>query len=408
MSATNDLEQAPPRPGWPLRALNAVGSAFGGRMPALDAKRLWADAQRAATGGDGEIAFPEAREALEVLIDCANTAPLTTVGRLAVRTDRQLALEHLLRVRADADAHPDDAAPALPPVVIASLPRTGTTVLHRLLALHADARWPRMWELVRPFPAPTDLSDDPRIALAVRDARQAERAMPGLSKIHALDPVGPDECHYLLSQTSCTAAFDAQLGSAAYMRWYLAQDLRWTYAHHQQCLKMLQRHVGGAFWLLKTPLHLFGLDALRETYPDARLIVTHRAPSEVAGSCCSLYEHTQAMFVRGADPVAIGAQWLDTWGTAIDRAVEAVARWPADRVVHVPYAAVLADPVAEVDRIVTALGLPADPGLADRVAQWTAAEANRKDRHGAHRYTVERYGLTAGRVDERFAAWHHG
>jgi hypothetical protein len=387
-----------PRLSWPLRALNRLGSIVP-RWPALDPARLWDDAVRAV--GD-DRPWPEAQQALATLLEHADAAPLSSLGRLALASDLPTQLEQLLKVRR---AGVDEQQPVLPPVFIVALPRTGTTLLHRLLSLHAHARWPRLWELVRPHPAPEDLQHDPRIALAETAVRQARALMPGLDQIHAMDARGPDECHFLLAHTSCSAAYDAQLPVPGYMRWFFEQDLRWTYRHHRRCLLLMQRHLPGAFWLLKTPLHLFGLDALREIYPDARLVVTHRAPREVAGSCCSLYASARAIYVPEVEPATLGAPWLETWGRATSRAEQALRSWSPSQVVHVDYRALLRDPVGSVEQIVERLSLPDDPGLSERVKRWSEQPQHHKDRHGAHRYELEDYGLRAEQVDERFSAW---
>ena len=387
---------------WPLRLINGIGGLAGRGWPALRVDRIW---DQVAAAVDDPRPFPEAREALGVLLDHANAAPLSPVGRLSLKATLPVALEQLLRVR---KAVPDPGAPIAPPVFIAALPRTGTTLLQQLLSLHSGARSPRMWELLRPWPAPREPpaeADAARIALAEKMAADARRTMPALDRIHPLNATAPDECYYLLAHTACCAAFDAQLPVRGYTRWFLERDLRWTYEHHRRSLILLQRHVEGAFWLLKTPLHLFGLDALAAIYPDARLIVTHRDPVEAVPSCCSLYEAARTVYVRAVDPATLGPPWLETWGTATERAAAALQTWPADRVVHIAYADLVRDPVATIDAVLTSLRLPEDGALPDRVARWIADPAHRKDRHGAHEYTLERYGLAPGSVAERFSGW---
>jgi hypothetical protein len=392
------MPSVPPIP-WYLRLLDRAGALAGGRWPALRPERFWADA--AAAAGD-DRPWPEAQEALGVLLDQAQSVHLSTLGRLAFTWELPVQLEQLLQVRR---AVPDPEKPVLPPVFIVALPRTGTTLLHRLLSLHQGARWPRMWELMRPWPPPRDLEHDGRIALAEAKVRDARRIMRGFDQVHALDARGPEECYFLLEQTSCSAAYDSRLPIPGYMRWFYEQDLRWTYLHHRRSLLSMQEHLPGAFWLLKAPLHLFGLEALRQVYPDARLIVTHREPREVAPSCCSLYAYTRSIYVDPFVPTSLGKPWLEAWGTATDRAERALATWPAERVAHVDYREMLRDPVGVTGRLVEGLALPADPGFAERVRRWSEDPAHRQGRGGAHRYTLEEYGLRAEEVDERFASW---
>jgi hypothetical protein len=369
------------------------------RWPRLSPAPFWAAAARAA--GD-DTPWPEAQEALAVLLEEAQAGPLSTLGRLGFRWELPVHLEQLLRVRR---AVPDVQQPVLPPVFIVALPRTGTTLLHQLLSLHAHARWPRMWELLRPHPAPRDLEHDPRIALAEAKVRDARRIMRSFDQVHPLDARGPEECYFLLEQTMCSYSYDARLHMPGYMRWLYSQDLRWTYLHHRRSLLLLQQHLGGAFWLLKAPLHLFALDTIQQVYPDARLVITHREPREVAASCCSLYAYAHSIYVNKLVPSSLGEPWLEVWGRGTDQAADALATWPAERVVHVDYRELLREPVSVTTRVVSALGLPEDGGLAERIDRWRAEPANRQGSHGKHRYSLEEYGLRAEEVDERFASW---
>ena len=50
--------------------------------------------------------------------------------------------------------------------------------------------------------------------------------------------------------------------------------------------------------MLKNPSHLFALDALIATYPDALVIQTHRPVETIMASMCSLAQHTAAGWSR--------------------------------------------------------------------------------------------------------------
>ena len=47
-------------------------------------------------------------------------------------------------------------------------------------------------------------------------------------------------------------------------------------------------------WHLKTPVHMFALDALVEAYPDAKFLWSHRDPAKVLGSVCSLIQYVRS------------------------------------------------------------------------------------------------------------------
>ena len=61
-----------------------------------------------------------------------------------------------------------------------------------------------------------------------------------------------------------------------------------AYAQHRLALQTLQSRQPTERWILKTPNHLWHLDALLAAYPDARIIWTHRDPGPVVTSLASL------------------------------------------------------------------------------------------------------------------------
>ena len=75
-------------------------------------------------------------------------------------------------------------------------------------------------------------------------------------------------------------------------------------------LQHLQSGVAGQ-WLLKSPAHLWQLDALVAEYPDALIVQTHRDPLNVISSISALTHHLRHLAsrrkldhrMRGASPV---------------------------------------------------------------------------------------------------------
>ncbi|HJU87088.1 MAG TPA: sulfotransferase, partial [Gemmatimonadota bacterium] len=75
----------------------------------------------------------------------------------------------------------------------------------------------------------------------------------------------------------------------------------------------------GRRWLLKSPEHLFGLRALLETYPDAKIVHCHRDPLAVCASEASLITRLQGIASAAVDVsgkagelAAIFARMLDS------------------------------------------------------------------------------------------------
>jgi len=71
------------------------------------------------------------------------------------------------------------------------------------------------------------------------------------------------------------------------------------------------------------------------------------------------------------------------------------------RIVHVSYARLISDPIAEMRQLYFALG---DPLTADALAGMQAyLDANPQNKHGAHSYGLEEFGVTPAMLDEGFA-----
>jgi Sulfotransferase family len=107
-------------------------------------------------------------EPLQVLLKAYETeAELTLVGRLAARRHTLQLLTNRLRLIEDRKRYPAIAQQDIhQPLFIVGLPRTGSTLLHNLLAQDPGNRVPLCWEVMFPSPPPAraSLVSDPRIA----------------------------------------------------------------------------------------------------------------------------------------------------------------------------------------------------------------------------------------------------
>jgi hypothetical protein len=156
-------------------------------------------------------------------------------------------------------------------------------------------------------------------------------------------------------------------------------------------------------WTLKNPWHPLYLDALHETYPDARLVMTHRDPAEVVGSICSLIKYVRAIYSDDVDLKGIGETFMDTFQVMIDRANAFRAKHGAKAIHDVQYAATLSDPMGSVKGIYKAIGDEFTPEA--EAAMQTYLANNQKGKHGKHTYDLAEYGLSKDAVHERFKAY---
>jgi len=393
-----------------LRVLDRAGAALrraGVPLLDLDPERLQAAARR--TTGLDDFGDPRFRDALGRLVDAFESeAALTTLGRLIARRDLVRLLENRLRIVAAHRRHPEIAAGAVRrPLFILGLPRTGTTILHELLAQDPANRVPMTWEVMHPWPPPErgTYETDPRIAAVERHFAGVDRLLPGFKAMHPMGATLPQECVALTAHDFASMIFSTTHRVPRYQAWLDSTDLRWVYASHRRQLQYLQWRCPGTRWVLKSPGHLWALDALLAEYPDALIVQTHRDPLRVVASLASLVATLRSLASDAIDPHAIGAEWtvLLAAGLARATAVRAAALPDPARVVDVQFADFVRDEIGTVRRLYAHFGWPFTAEAEARMRRFLAA--NPKDKHGAHRYTLAAAGLDPATERRRYAAY---
>jgi len=393
-----------------IALLNAVGAILqrvGLPLVCLDEQELIETACR--TTGRRDFGDGSFREPLRILLRAYETeARLNLVGRLAARHDTLRLLANRLRLVADRQRHPDIAAQEIRrPLFIVGLPRTGSTLLHHLLAQDPANRVPVTWEVLFPSPPPErdSYAEDPRIAVAQRWLSRFDRLAPSFKSIHPTHARWPIECMAILSHTFASPQFQSMYAVPSYQRWLSYKDLRPVYAFHRRFLQHLQWRCPAERWVLKAPSHLFALDALLATYPDARIIQTHRDPHAVVASVASLDVVLRRVFSHRVTPHEIGREALQQWASAVERAMQIRARpdGAPGRFLDVYYTDLVRDPIATVRRIYAQCGLRLTDEVEARLRRFLAAHP--KDQHGVHRYSLAQFGLRPEEVARRFQAY---
>jgi hypothetical protein len=166
-------------------------------------------------------------------------------------------------------------------------------------------------------------------------------------------------------------------------------------------LKLLQWHCPPTLWHLKTPVHMFALDALVEAYPNAKFLWSHRDPAKVMGSVCSLIHYVRSWSSDRDDAFELGAEQVDSWSEAVRRAMDFRNRLGDDRFADVSFAELQSNPVRTLQSSYRSLGLTFNDGTLRAVRRW--AEGHRPGSRGVHDYELADYGLTPDGVRERFS-----
>ncbi|MDZ7784109.1 MAG: sulfotransferase [Halioglobus sp.] len=397
-----------PQPRW-VDAIKALGDNLGdsGRsMVSLEQEYLLASA--AANTGLEDFGDDWFREPLGVLLRALEEeAQLTLVGRLLARAEIQRILQNRLRVQDVWSRHPEILEEQVTaPVVITGLGRSGTTLLHELLAQDPDNRVLHQWEAMYSAPPPERESfhSDARIAAVERELVVMDECDPAFPAMHELGPTLPTECIYIFAHQFATDKFTGEFFVPSYAIWNATHDLTPAYDYHRRFLKMLQWRNHGARWVLKTPSFLNNLGKLYATYPDARVVIAHRDPLRVIGSLANLMGTLQRMrsdqvnFQLQIEGMAAGfAAMLERMTAA--RHDGALAGRP---IVDVRYSELVADPLGTVERLYEGWGLSLSADARRAMARRLAQQG-----HGqrAHRYRFEDTGLDREEERARFARY---
>lgn len=369
----------------------------------FDANEL-EDGARAATGLD-DFGSPYYREGLERIVDALNTeADLNEMGRVIQHATISNALIQRLKVEDTYAQHPEiDDQVVGGPVFVIGLPRTGTTALSQLVAADPQFRSLRMWESQAPTPPPESATqhDDPRIAQAEAGLKMLDEMFPLMKTLYNSEATAPTECQDLMGMSFRTFHFDGAVRAPAYLAWLMNCDMRETYTFHRRVLKLLQWHCPPNLWHLKTPVHMFALDALVEAYPNAKFLWSHRDPAKVMGSVCSLIHYVRSWSSDRDDAHELGREQVDSWAEAVRRAMDFRRRVGDEKFADVSFADLQTDPVTTLQNTYESLGLTFTDASLAAVRHW--AHAHPPGSRGAHDYDLTDYGLTPEGVRERFA-----
>lgn len=391
-----------------VAAVNRLGRAWqrlgGGQQPLTSAALMRAAERTTGLDDFGDDSFREPLDRLCAAIE--NEARLSAVGRLITRARLVSTLANRLRAEALLRHHPEILEqPVRAPIVIAGLQRTGTTLLHRLLATDPGIRALASWESIGPAPAPRRIWQrrDPRIGRAKMAERALRYLAPDFFAIHPVEAEAPEEDVILLDYSFLSTVPEAMLRVPSYATWLEEQDQAPAYRYLKRLLQLLQWQRPGDRWVLKSPHHLEWLDTLLAEFPDARIVQTHRDPARTIPSTCSMIAHSRGVFSDEVDPHEVGRQWSRKIFRLIERSMSTRERTPAGTFFDVSYADFVADPLAQMRAL---YGFVDRPLAAEISAQMAAAlERNVRHKYGRHRYRLADFGLDADEVGRRVAPY---
>ena len=393
------------RPQLPVRLFNGFGALLEKtriRSTRLAATDLIETAKRRCELDDfGEDDFSESLSRL--LQACQEEARLNLIGKIALKVDVLEILGARLQMERDRQLYPRISRQEIrEPLFIVGLPRSGTSVLHRLLAADPEHRSPLMWEVRSPSP-PTAADEQRRIQRATQSCNFFNWLVPTFRYVHAVAAEVPQECVSLMTPTFLSDQFDTMYYVPSYRSWFFRQDLRPAYEYHRRFLQHLQLRRNGRRWILKAPTHMFGMPSLLSVYPDALFVQTHRTPVDAMPSVSSLVTILRSAFSNAVDPITVCREAIDYWSESMNKFLRQRDLLPDSRVCDIRYDEIRREPIGAVRRIYDYFGWSLSREAEQCMRAVVAAQADRQSAN--HRYDLSQFGSSAEEVLNAFAPY---
>ena len=292
------------------------------------------------------------------------------------------------------------------PIVIVGLPRTGSTMTHRLLA--SDPRHTAMlwWEGRHPAMLKDEVRGKPekRMEMGKAEVEAVMQASPEALTIHPWDYKGADEEILLLEHTFFSTVPESFMRLPSYSKWVESQDHIHAYAQLKKMLQYLQWQNPGREekrWILKSPHHLGFIDKLLKIFPDSKVIQTHRDPLKTIPSFCSMCANLFEPLTNSFDKNEIGHHWAHKLAKVLNHCME-VSNENNDNFLNLEFSKMIKDPILEMNEVYNFIGEDFTDQAENAMKAWK--EENQHEM-GAHQYSLEEFGIESSFIDEYFSKY---
>jgi hypothetical protein len=362
------------------------------------------------TGFD-DFGDPSFIEPLNLLVnDLTHEAKLSAEGeigagqRILSNLITRLNVEEYFRV--NPEIHSEELKVA---AVIVGLPRTGSTMLHRILSSDSQFFFPTFYESRFPTaPLDWDFSgEDPRVELIEQEIKAILDASPELASVHPWQAKGAEEEVMMLENSFFSTVPEAYYRLPNYSKW-LDQNSNgpgYDYLHKLLQLLQWQKKKAGStaqHWLLKAPHHLHHMDILLELFPDAKIIQTHRDPLQTIPSIVSFHRYLFGLGSNDVDLPEMAKHWSKKFANGMRTTLAARDQKP-DRFIDIDYRQTTGDPDAVITSIYHALGMDLTEQTLDAMSEWR--KENPRDARPPHEYTLEEFGFTEDYLKDEYGEY---
>lgn len=346
-------------------------------------------------------------EHIDVLIPALNKqARLSPEGLFAAQHMIVTHLVNRLRHKQFLKNHPDILDEKVEvAAVLTGLPRTGSTMLHRMLAAAPNLTGIKWYETQNYVPLEGEDIEDPspRLEAARGVLAYMLDKIPELMSIHPMDIEQPDEEVIILGQLFSSSMIESTYFVPDYSEWLSEQDPRNAYDDLIEILQSLQWQIPSRRdkqWVLKTPGHLMALKTVLDVFPAAKIVMTHRDPVSTIPSYCSMEASLYRMTTDELSNEEIGAFWMRRLKAWLDNFMKVRADAPSGRFIDVNYKDLIENPTYEGARVLTAANIAMSDSIQNGMEDWI--EANRREHRASHKYCLEDFGLYAEDIRSKY------
>lgn len=373
----------------------------------FDRESLLAQArERAGLSDFGDMWF---LEPMDRFIESANAEARLTPAGFAGQTEVIVkGLTSRLRMVEDIKRHPEILDEEIEVAgIILGLPRTGSTIFHRLLASAPGMTGLRWYEAQNfaPFPGEEPGNPAERRAYAQAMIDGWLQLSPELASIHPLDPEAPDEEILILGQMFVSTMVEGMTFVPGFTRWLNTYDQSKGHEDLKTILKYLQWQDPsrrGKKWILKSPSNLPYAEVAARAFPDALLIMTHRDPLDVVPSYVSMEAALYKLSSTLSDE-EVGKFWfrrLADWMHSFEKARERIGE---DRFIDIDYRQVGKEPLVQAERVLSRFGIEKSAELEEALTEFLAG--NKREQRPMHEYSLEKFGLDRDEILKEFATY---
>jgi hypothetical protein len=333
---------------------------------------------------------------------------LTRGGRITLLQHMVRVMANRLRIEDIVKRHPEIFDIVIDrPLFIAGLPRSGTTHLVNWLARDERLRSLTLWESEEPVPAhvPAPGDVDPRQARSAELWGAFEAMLPHMAAMHGMDAASIHEDNELLYMDLNCYSWEYQSRIPRWIDHYFAHDRTPSYAYEKKVLQVLTWHRGPNRWLLKSPQHMENLAAIKQVFPDATMVITHRDPIAVLRSLTTMVGYCDRIRRDPVDPPALGRLWLDRIERLLRACVDQREAWGPEQSADILFHEYMADQEKVMRQVYALAGLDLTPEVERQLLGYL--DENPRNKHGKVIYDLEgTFGIDEAEARRRFAFYY--